>query len=226
MSLISEETIKEFEAWAKGNEDKNIFPQINEGEDSYYNNKKSEDIGLTQYSFVNMAELKQAIEIYSELPTDSQILEKLVVEVCKNKSSCKAQIDVDRENQERKADAKTCDNLITEKNIGDFYGWARENKDESIFPLISEGEDSYYITRNSEETYLMEYSFHNMAWLKESLKKYAGLSSDLQMLKKLTVTICQNRFIGNLQIHEDRISREKKEVQDGKKTLPEFIYVF
>lgn len=115
--------------------------------------------------------------------------------------------------------------LINEKVIEEFAEWAKENEDRKIFPEISENENSYYIDRKSEDTYMTEYSFKTVAELKKELEKYSGLPADSQILKKLTVEICQNRFRSKLEMNVDNKMQSEK-VNDGKKTLPEFIYVF
>lgn len=237
MNLISEKTIEDFEAWAKENEDKSIFSKIHKEGDSYYTNRNPEETYLTEYSFGNMAELKQSLEVYSGLSADSHILTKLIVEICKNRNSRKVKISADENNllqKEKisakmliKSSAKVCGSLLSENVIEEFFAWAKENKDNNIFSEISEEEDSYYINRNSEETYLMEYSFQNMAWLKEALEECSGLSADSQMLKNMTVEICQKKFESNPEIREHLVSEKKEEkVQESKKTLPEFVYVF
>ena len=109
----------------------------------------------------------------------------------------------------------------------------------SIFPKISEGEVSYYIDRDSEETYIMEYSFKTIDELKGLLERYSGLSEESQMLKKMAVEVCQNRFRGNVETNsrsenikvKTDAGKEMKKLgikkeTDGDKILPEFIYVF
>lgn len=117
--------------------------------------------------------------------------------------------------------------LINEKVIEEFSTWAEENENRHIFPEISNAEDSYYINRDTEETYMMEYSFKTLPELKSALEQYSGLSSDPQMLKKLTVEICQDRFRSKLDTNgnKDNISPNTK-VSEGKQTLPEYVYVF
>ena len=237
MSLISEKTIDDFGRWAKKNADKSVFPQIHEAEKSYYMNRNPEEAYLMEYSFANMVELKKALEVYSGLAADSQILEKLTVEVCKNRSNHEAVMKPDKDSllqkeklsakEPVKLSAKADRDLEKERVIKEFQAWAKENKDNTVFPEISIEEDSYYSNRNSEETYMMEYSFQNMAGLKEVLGRYSRLSTDTQMLKGLTVEICQHRFKKNPEIYRNVDNREKKEaVYDSPKTLPEFVYVF
>ncbi len=117
--------------------------------------------------------------------------------------------------------------LINEKVMQEFAVWAETNEDKNIFPAIAGEEESYYIKRDSEETYMIEYSFRTLAELKKALEEHSGLSTDPEMLKMLTIEICQDRYKSELNIHkEDDKSKERKRVQDSEKTLPEFVYVF
>lgn len=117
--------------------------------------------------------------------------------------------------------------LINEKIMKKFSEWAEENADENVFPVISKEGESYFIERNSEETYMMEYSFRTLAELKKVLEEYSGLSADPVMLKMMTIEICQDRYKSELNTYtgEDNDQEEKK-AQDSEKTLPEFVYVF
>ncbi len=129
--------------------------------------------------------------------------------------------------------------LINGEAAGELWEWARENEDRSIFPQISKGEASYYMNRNSEETYIMEYSFKTIAELKALLERHSGLSEEPQMLKKMAVEVCQNRFRGSMdtgadsshagtktEAHKEMKKPEIKKEPDDEKVLPEFIYVF
>lgn len=117
--------------------------------------------------------------------------------------------------------------LIDEKMMQILLEWAKENEDRNIFPMISGEDDSYYIDRNSEETYMMEYSFETMAELKKVLEEYSGLSESPELLKMITIETCKNRAGKSMKAYGRRDDgREKKSEQDDKATLPEFIYVF
>lgn len=117
--------------------------------------------------------------------------------------------------------------LINENVMKKFSEWAEENEDKSVFPVISEGEETYYIDRDSEETYMMEYSFRTLAELKKALEEYSGLSANPQMLKMMTIEVCRDRYRSELNIYkEEDNSQERKAAQDSEKTLPEFVYVF
>lgn len=108
--------------------------------------------------------------------------------------------------------------LIKEEVMEEFSVWAGKNEDKHIFPVIDKEESSYYIDRESEDTYMMPYSFETVAELKKLMEEYSGLSEDLQMLNKLTVEIYKARFRGKKAVEEESA---------GKKTeLPEFVYVF
>lgn len=240
MSLISKKTMDDFGTWAKENADKSVFPKANEMEKSYYTNRNQEEAYLMEYSFGNMAELKKALVVYSGLASDSRILEKLTVEVCKSRSSHTAEIKAEKDSLLHKEklsaerpirlSAKADRALEKERVMEEFQAWAKENKDNTVFSEISKEEDSYYNNRSSEETYMMEYLFQNMAELKEALMRYSGLSTDLQMLKSMTVEICRNKFESNPKVLDVRenLANEKKEekAKESQKTLPEFVYVF
>lgn len=117
--------------------------------------------------------------------------------------------------------------LISEKVIEELSRWAEKNENVSIFPEISESESSYYIDKNAEDDYLIEYAFLNMEELKEELKKHSGLSIESQLLKKLVIEICQNRYIGRSDIYEGKGNgQEAASIRSGEKVLPEYIYVF
>lgn len=110
------------------------------------------------------------------------------------------------------------------KPIEEFAEWAEKNEDKNVFPEISENVSSYYIDRVSEKTYMMPYSFQNIAELKKLLKQYGGLESDSELLQMIVINICQNRYRGSLEtgMHQN----EKSENQDGEKRLPEYVYTF
>lgn len=240
MSLISESIIDDFQIWAKENEDKSIFPKIHKEERSYYTNRNPEEAYLVEYSFRDMAELKKILEEYSDLSVDSQILLKLIVGICKNRSSLDEGKNAYKDSLQSEGEIssqmlanpfdKVCENPLDKKVIEKFGAWAKENKDNNIFLQVSKQEDSYYVNRISEETYLMEYSFYNMTCLKELLGKYGGLSTDSQMLKNITVEICRDRCGNELKACENEINRKvrmesKTEQKDGKE-LPQYVYVF
>lgn len=115
--------------------------------------------------------------------------------------------------------------LINEAVMEKFSVWAAENEDKDIFPSISHAEESYYIDRRSDETYMIEYSFQTLAELKKALEQYSGLSDNEQILKMMTIEICQNMFRSESVNHEAEETEEPKRSKDNK-TLPEFIYVF
>lgn len=117
--------------------------------------------------------------------------------------------------------------LIDKKSYESLIEWAKENEDRYIFPMISDEEDSYYIDRNSEETYMMEYSFETMGGLKEALEEYSGLSEFPEILRIITSEACKNRFDKGRAVYQAGSERQVLEkAQDDKTALPEFIYVF
>lgn len=114
---------------------------------------------------------------------------------------------------------------ISENTIIEFLTWAGKNENKHVFPEIAKEEATYFINRD-EEDYMMEYSFKNMQELQEMLRKYSGLSTDLQMLKKVTVSICQNRYECELSDGGNEDITSLKKSNQGKSMLPEYIYVF
>lgn len=104
--------------------------------------------------------------------------------------------------------------------------WAKENEDKNIFPEISDEVDSYYKKRNSETTYMMEYSFKTVAELEKALVEYNGLSSDAQILKMLAIEICENRYVVRREkCGEEDLGKVLDEGAQGTE-LPEFVYIF
>lgn len=117
-------------------------------------------------------------------------------------------------------------NLISGQFVNDISEWAEENEDKSAFPSICERTDSYYISHNSEETYMMEYSFETVAAFKKALERYSRSSMDARLIDKMIVAMYQNRFTG---VQNENIPGEQEEKwnpADGKGQLPEYIYVF
>lgn len=117
--------------------------------------------------------------------------------------------------------------LISEKIIDDFALWAEEHENKEIFPAISQEESSYYIERNIERTYIMEYNFQDMSAIRKALEDYSGLASEAYILKKLTIELCQSRYVSRLSVKCSRddscLIEENKKKQD---MLPEFRYEF
>ena len=113
--------------------------------------------------------------------------------------------------------------LISEDIMAELSAWAEKNEDKSVFPTFSKAEDSYYIDRKSDETYMMEYSFETMAELRNLVEVYSGLADDPHMLRRLVVEIMQNRFEDKLEMPEFAGSNMVKNVN---KILPDFVYRF
>lgn len=118
-------------------------------------------------------------------------------------------------------------NSINEKAIEDLLVWAKEREDRHVFPEISKEETSYYINRESEETYIMEYSFKALAELRYGLEKNSGLATEPELLKKLTIEICQNRYLPKLRVNanQENFSGDS-ERNDERQDLPEYVYAF
>lgn len=117
--------------------------------------------------------------------------------------------------------------LIREKVTDDFLAWAGTHADKDIFPAISAEENSYYMDRDTDQTYIMEYSFQDMFALREALEEYSDLKSDPCMLKRMTIELFQNRYVSPDDMNRDvgsQSSTGKK--QEEQKSLPEFRYEF
>lgn len=115
-------------------------------------------------------------------------------------------------------------NWIDDSLMNEMIAWAENNEDRSVFSEICEDVPSYYIDRQSKETYLIEYSFKTMAELKEALERYSGLSENSDILNKIVYAICQNRYRGEWEISDAK--PEQESANDDQEKLPEFIYVF
>ena len=116
--------------------------------------------------------------------------------------------------------------LIDEKVLEDFSIWAEEKENKHIFPATSQKETTYFIERESEETYMMEYSFKTLKELQSGLEKYGGLSSDLQTLRMLVVGICQDRYKTSLKMNhgQDGYFENLNESTTG--TISDYVYAF
>lgn len=121
---------------------------------------------------------------------------------------------------------ETCMNLIEKEAAKAFSVWAGKNEDKHIFPAINKEQTSYYINRESEGTYIMDYSFDSVAELRDLIANYCGLSEEPQILNQLAVEIYKNRFRGNLASNVGNVKNETKEIQSEQVELPEFVYVF
>lgn len=118
-------------------------------------------------------------------------------------------------------------NLIKEEVFKRFSEWAAENENKSVYSEINSHKESYYIDRNSDETYMMEYSINTLHDLRDALYKYSGLSADYEMLKMVTTEMCRNRYkavTGEAVNKEDNFRNQS--FQNNQETLPEYIYVF
>lgn len=115
--------------------------------------------------------------------------------------------------------------LIKEEIINDFVCWAEMNENKNIYPQISKDEVSYYVNREFDDTYIMEYSFKAMADLREYLEKYSGVSLDAYMMRKLIIQICQNRYYAEPELKHNKDYRKKEnDDKPAEKALPEYIY--
>lgn len=113
--------------------------------------------------------------------------------------------------------------LINDGIIKSLSVWAEKKEDKLSFSQIEKNEKTYYKSRTSEETYIMEYSIKTIGDVKLALEKYSGLSEDPKMLEKIAIGLCQNRYRQNQSISE---SVERNKNEDVNKTLPDSIYSF
>lgn len=111
-----------------------------------------------------------------------------------------------------------------EEVIKELSIWAEANEDKHVFPDISESEVSYYIDRDEEDNYLMEFSYKNILELRELFYKFGGLSVDPQIIEKLLIGIFQNRC-EEVKFNESDMPVKKLAKETGS-LLPDFIYVF
>lgn len=111
--------------------------------------------------------------------------------------------------------------------MDDIAVWAEAHENKNIFPEISDKEKSYYVDRDAEDTYIMEYSFSNLFNIKEALKAYSGLTSEPFLLKKMAVEIGKNCCINREDAdNEKNIIRYMRNEQPAQGILPEFRYEF
>lgn len=100
--------------------------------------------------------------------------------------------------------------------------WASVHSDDSIFERKSKkDEDSYFIARDTEDTYIMKYKFESIPQLQEKIEAVCGDKIDRQTQKLLAITAfkCKTSFLDSMQE-----TGEKSSVDRGK--LPEFTYAF
>ncbi len=109
---------------------------------------------------------------------------------------------------------------IKEKKL--LQEWAAANRDEQVFEQRSSSSmDSYFLTRNSEETYIMPYKFKTIPEFQERIKEVCGAEIDPQRQKLLAITAFKCRAVAEEKSHE-----EQKKENTNKGKLPEFTYAF
>ena len=113
--------------------------------------------------------------------------------------------------------------LINDDLIKSLCVWAEKNENKMSFSQIEKNEETYYKDRVSEENYIMEYSIRTIGDVKLALEKYGGLSEEPDMLEKLVIGLCQNRYRQNRNGFAN-MGRNKNE--DTDKNLSESIYSF
>ena len=85
MSLVSENVVEELFIWARQNEDKHVFPEVNRETASYYIERTLEETYLREYTVDTLLDLKAFLEAYSGLPADSPILKQLLFEISRQR---------------------------------------------------------------------------------------------------------------------------------------------
>lgn len=230
MSLISENIIESFSLWAK--ENRSFFSDVSTEKISYYNNRDAEKGYMMEYAFQNITEMKVALDIFGELGKSPQMLQSIVVAVSQGKFF--DSLELSRcEKEEKEYDQRKDINESNKNEQKKLYNTAfkdiafGEKSEKYAFSECSEEISSYYVSRNLEETYMMEYSFENVETLKNALETYGGMQGEAHVSDELIVEVCQNKYKNQLRIDakEDHYQQEK-DMHDNERILPEHIYVF
>ncbi len=109
---------------------------------------------------------------------------------------------------------------IREKNL--LQEWAAANSDGEIFEKrCSTDKDSYFITREVEDTYMMPYRFETIPQLQQMIADLCIGEIDVQNQKLLSIAAFKCREV---QQEDSKAGEEHKRVDRGK--LPEFTYAF
>ncbi len=101
--------------------------------------------------------------------------------------------------------------------------WAERNEDKNVFPLISKSLSTYYVNRDLGRPYMIDFSFQNIEELKALLEQYSELKMDTELLRMISIAICQNRYQSAIEFADDQQVGAK---DDHMKKLPEYLYVF
>lgn len=113
-------------------------------------------------------------------------------------------------------------NSIDVKEKQRLQEWASAHSDDSIFDRrCKDDEDSYFISRNTEDTYIMKYKFESIPQLQEKMEMVCGDEIERQTQKLLAITAFKCRTALSEDIQETDINTG---VDRGK--LPEFTYAF
>ena len=112
---------------------------------------------------------------------------------------------------------------IKEKKL--LQEWAAANRDEQVFEQRSSSSmDSYFLTRNNEETYIMPYKFKTIPEFQERITEVwrgGPAEIDPQRQKLLAIAAFKCRAVAEEKPHE-----EQKKENTNKGKLPEFTYAF
>lgn len=107
---------------------------------------------------------------------------------------------------------------INQKDIEKLRSWAIKNAQEDIFSSGSDSDkDSYYSTRNGEDTYISVYDFNTMSELEGMFQDFFGEQMDGEIRR--IAAACAIRYRPDL-------TREWTNKEGIKENLPEHIYVF
>ncbi|MDE6626710.1 MAG: hypothetical protein K2K56_10150 [Lachnospiraceae bacterium] len=113
-------------------------------------------------------------------------------------------------------------NSINIKERQMLQEWASVHSDENIFDRRCKvDENSYFVSRNREDTYIMKYKFETIAQLQENIKRICGDEIDLQTQKLLAIAAFKCKAS---QVEDTHEANAKNNVDRGK--LPEFTYAF
>ena len=226
MNLTNMEDMKTILEWAKENEDEDVYNLSDSGK-SYYRDKDTHKDYIMPYSFLNIAQLKRYLEEYIELDEKSEIFRVLLARISQ------ARYRIEQTQKERNNDCsfkededKTYVEPKGTKLSEVFSKWAERNEDNGVFANIVSDISSYYVNRNSKETYIMQYMPANLMELSDNIKEYSGLSADSPMFRTLVVEICTNMRRGGQQEPGRTRVEKNEELQINEHTLPEHIYFF
>lgn len=103
-----------------------------------------------------------------------------------------------------------------------LYEWGKANGASYHFPQIDKAEKSYYIRRETEDSYIREYGFETLPELVKELDTMWGNEEAMQSIKKVVgVAAIKNKPV---EVIQKSIEKDKKDEREDR--LPAFIYNF